>query len=98
VQVVWIGGLEFGLPPLGVVIFEYVEDIVLLDSQLFLGVGVIVVEGHEDLEERHGCGGGYANRLGVRERVMSRVGNEGERGEEWERRWSGRRRRVRVRE
>lgn len=49
-----VGGLEFGLPPLGVVVFEDVEDVVFLDGEFLLGVCLVVVEGHADLEERHG--------------------------------------------
>jgi hypothetical protein len=55
VQVVGIGGLEFSLPPVGIVTLEYVEDIVLLDRQLILGVGYIVIKGHMDLEGKHIC-------------------------------------------
>lgn len=49
-----VGSLEFGLPPLGVVVFENVEDVVFLNGQFLLGVCLVVVEGHADLEERHG--------------------------------------------
>ena len=56
VQVVRIGDLEFGPPPVGIVILEYVEYVILPDRQLFLGVGIVVVEGDKDVEERHGYG------------------------------------------
>ena len=54
VRVVWIGGLELSLPPVGIVILEYVEDTVLFDGELILGVSLVVVEGDKDVEERHG--------------------------------------------
>jgi hypothetical protein len=53
VRVVWIGGLKLGLPPVGIVVLEYVEDIVLFERQLFLGVGFVVIEGYINFEERH---------------------------------------------
>jgi hypothetical protein len=59
--VVGISGLELSLPPVGTVILEYVEYVVHFDGQLILGVGVIVVEGDADVEERHGCARGYAS-------------------------------------
>ena len=57
-EFVGVGGLELGLPPFGVVVLEEVEDIVLLDGQLLFSVGVVVIQCHADLEERHGSVGG----------------------------------------
>jgi hypothetical protein len=51
----WLGSAVFELspPPVGMVIFEYVEDVILLDRQFILGVGFIVIEGYMDFE--HSC-------------------------------------------
>ena len=52
-ELVGVGRLQLRLPPLRVRVVEQAENIVLLDGQFLLCVSIVIVQGHEDLEERH---------------------------------------------